>query len=96
MNKNMSPLSQPASKKSKASGLKKLICEVSDLEDDLSTNPVTSTAIGDPLRPWRVEFLSYLKTIEAAPLAGMSTIQWWGVSIAYAALNPKFCTNYVI
>jgi len=40
-----------------------------------------SASTGDPLRPWRVEFLSYLETIEAAPPAGMSTIQWWGVSV---------------
>jgi hypothetical protein len=96
MNQTTSSSSQPASKRSKAGGLKKLIREVlSDSEYDLSTNPATSMAIGDPLRPWRAEFLSYLETIEAALPPGMSTIQWWGVSIAYAALNPKFRTNNV-
>lgn len=61
----------------------KLIRQVqSDSEDDMSPNAaITST--GDPLRPWRAELLSYLETLEAALPAGMSTIQWWGVSIIY-------------
>jgi len=70
---------QPATKQSKSGGLKKLIREVlSDSEDDASTNPTTSS--GDPSRPWRAEFLGYIETIEASLPAGMSTIQWWGVS----------------
>ncbi|KAG2367560.1 hypothetical protein BDR07DRAFT_1372713 [Suillus spraguei] len=53
-------------KQSRAGGLKNLICEVlSDSEDDSSTNPVP-TSIGDPTRPWRAEFLAYLKMVEVA------------------------------
>jgi hypothetical protein len=82
--------SQPTSKKSKAGGLKKLIRQVqSDSEDDMSPNAATASA-GDPLRPWRAEFLSYLETLEAALPAGMSTIQWWGVSILYYT-TPEIC-----
>ncbi|KAG2097411.1 hypothetical protein BD769DRAFT_1394522 [Suillus cothurnatus] len=71
-------LSQPASKKSKVGRLKSLIQEVlSDSEDDLSVNP-TLASIGNPLWPWRAEFISYIETIEATLPAGMTTIQWWG------------------
>jgi hypothetical protein len=64
-------------------GLKSLIREVlSDSEDDLSTNP-TLASIGDPLRPWRAEFMSYIETIEAALPAGVTTIQWWGVRVLH-------------
>jgi len=73
----------PHSGKGKAGGLKKLIRQVqSDSEDDMPPN-AASTSAGDPLRPWIREFLSYIETLEAALPAGMSTIQWWGVSIVY-------------
>jgi hypothetical protein len=45
------------------------------------------TSIGDPTRPWQAEFLAYLKTVEAAPPSGMSTIQWWGVHIFWLLKN---------
>jgi hypothetical protein len=74
--------SEPTTRKSKAGALKKLIQEVlSDSDDDdLSSTAIPS--VRDPLRPWRTEFLSYLETFEAVPPAGMSMIQWWGVSIS--------------
>jgi hypothetical protein len=93
LNQSMSLLlSQPTSKKSKAGGLKKLIQQVqSDSEDDMLPNAATASA-GDPLQPWRAECLSYLKTLEAALPAGMSTIQWWGVSMVNYT-TPKFIDN---
>ena len=80
VNKARLDSSQPAFKKSKAGGLKSLIREVlSDSDDEFLANATPTTSIGDPSRPWRAEFLSYLETIEATPPAGMTTIQWWGV-----------------
>jgi len=65
--------------KSKVSGLKKLIRQVqSNSEDNSKADIGRSTA--DPLKPWRVKFWGYIKTIKAALPARMSTIQWWGVS----------------
>lgn len=73
-------LSQPTTTKSKVSGLKKLIREVqSDSEDDAEPEP-GATSPSDPSKPWRAEFTSYIETIEAVQSAGMTTIQWWGVS----------------
>ena len=96
LNQSMSSSSllQPTSKKSKAGGLKKLIRQVqSDSEDDMPPNAATASA-GDPLRPWRAEFLSYIETLEAALPAGMSTIQWWGVSIVYYT-TPKLVADHI-
>jgi hypothetical protein len=88
LNKAESSSSQPTAKKSKAGGLKRLIREVlSDSDDDPTPNAATTMAVGDPSRPWRAEFSSYLKTIEAAPPAGMSTIRWWGVSTGHPILQ---------
>jgi hypothetical protein len=86
--KFLSPL-QPASKKSKAGGLKSLIWEViSDSEDDLPMNP-TPTSTCNPSQPWRVEFMSYMETVEVALPTGMTSIQWWGVhtTVTYSE-NP--------
>lgn len=33
----------------------------------------------DPSKPWLDEFQGYLASREAVP-AGMTTIEWWGVS----------------
>jgi hypothetical protein len=83
--------SQPASKKSKAGGLNSLIWEViSDSEDDSPMNPTsTSTSTCNPSQPWRVEFMSYMETVETALPAGMTSIQWWGVhtTVTYSE-NP--------
>lgn len=74
-------LSQPTTTKSKVGGLKKLIREVqSDSEDDSVVLEPGIMSIGDPSKPWRAEFTSYIETIEAAPSTGMTTIKWWGVS----------------
>jgi hypothetical protein len=73
------PAPQPAVKKSKTGGLKKLIREVgSDDEDDIP-DAAASTANFDPLKPWLPDFKRYIDTLEATPPPGMSTIQWWGV-----------------
>jgi hypothetical protein len=79
LNKNISspPLT---TSKSKVRGLKKLIRQVqSDSEDEEEEDIGGRESTADPLKPWRVEFLGYIETIEAALPAGMSTIRWWGV-----------------
>jgi hypothetical protein len=80
-------LLQPVATKSKVGGLKRLIREVqSDSEDDFEAEPGASS-IGYPSKPWRAEFTSYIETIEATPSAGMTTIQWWGVSHFHSLLT---------
>ncbi|KAG2351105.1 hypothetical protein BDR07DRAFT_1386545 [Suillus spraguei] len=44
----------------------------------IHANP-TLASIGNPLRPWRAEVMSYIETIEATLPAGMTIIQWWGL-----------------
>jgi hypothetical protein len=68
---------------------------ISDGEDDTPIQRLQQKSKPtDPLRPWRVEFLSYIETLETTLLAGMSTIQWWGVSIVdYTA--PQFVTDHI-
>jgi hypothetical protein len=79
--------SQPATTKSKVGGLKRLIREVqSDSEDDSEAEPGPAS-IRDPSKPWRAEFTNYIETIEAAPSAGITTIQWWGVSHFHSLLT---------
>jgi hypothetical protein len=69
-------LLQPATTKSKVGSLKRLIQEVqSDSKDDSEAEP-GAASIRDPSKTWRVEFTSYIETTEAAPLAGITTIQW--------------------
>jgi hypothetical protein len=78
----MGALSLQSIKRGKASGLRKLICETqsSDSEDDDTTTPVSPTNT-DPHRPWLGDFRAYIDASETKILQGMSTIQWWGVSI---------------
>jgi hypothetical protein len=67
-------------KKGKISGLKKLIRETEsdDEDDDLIHHGQATTS--DPSKPWWPDFNYYVETSEAKLPAGMSTIQWWGVS----------------
>ncbi|KAG2351374.1 hypothetical protein BDR07DRAFT_1386077 [Suillus spraguei] len=40
-------------------------------------------AVAAPLasaQPWQADFTKYMDTLEAAPLPGMCTIQWWGIN----------------
>jgi hypothetical protein len=72
-------MSQPLLvKKGKTSGLKKLIRKAqSSDEDDDDETVVTHT---DPSRPWYASFKDYVDAVETKPPAGISIIQWWGVS----------------
>ena len=72
--------SRPSEKKGKASGLRKLIRETQSSDEDDTMNN-SAAANSDPSRPWYADFKNYIDTLEAKPLPGMSTIQWWGVSI---------------
>ena len=57
------------------------ICETqsSDNDEDFGNSALTTDA--DPSRLWRADFKNYIDTLEAKPPAGMTTVQWWGVSI---------------
>lgn len=69
--------------KSKTGGLKRLIRAVASDDEDESPEVTTSTLHADPTKLWRSEYRSYLDTVEATPPAGMTTIQWWGVSLCF-------------
>jgi hypothetical protein len=74
--------SRPPTKKGKASGLRKLIRENQSSDEDEAIANSTTAAITNPSRPWYADFKNYIDAIESKPPAGMSTIQWWGVSIS--------------
>jgi hypothetical protein len=84
----------PSAKKGKASGLRKLIRETqsSDEDDDMAA----STADTDPSRPWHADFKKYIDTSEAKPPAGMSVVQWWGVSILSLRVVLRLLTSALI
>ena len=67
-------------KKGTISGLKKLIgkTESDNEDDDLIHHGEATTS--DPSKSWWLDFNHYVETSEAKLPAGMSTIQWWGVS----------------
>ncbi|KAG2131866.1 hypothetical protein BD769DRAFT_1386572 [Suillus cothurnatus] len=67
---------QTCIKKGKASSLKKLIHQTqsSDKDEDIRAAAPSVSA-----KPWQADFMKYMDMVEAAPLSGMSTIQWWGI-----------------
>jgi hypothetical protein len=67
---------RPSVKKNKKPGIKKLLRELSDDEDDPNTTPVPSD---DSDKPWRPEFSRYLNADHELS-EGMTSIKWWGVS----------------
>lgn len=84
--------SRPAVKKSKTGGLKKLIREVeSDDDDEEFPDVMALTTNFDPSKPWLPDFRKYIDTSEATPPPGMTTIQWWGVSLIFQF--RCVCTN---
>lgn len=76
----------PVPTKGKASTLKKLIREViSSDEDDAFGGITTGSSHTDyfvAVEPWRAGFNAYIDTIEADVPKGMSTVEWWGVSLS--------------
>jgi hypothetical protein len=78
---NSSSAPQPSVKKGRASGLKKLIRETLSSDEDEGLGHSAEATDTDPSRPWWPDFKNYMDTLEAKPPAGMSTIEWWGVSI---------------
>jgi hypothetical protein len=81
------PTSQQSAKKGKASGLRKLIRETQSLDDDEDFGNLALTTDADPSRLWHADFKNYVDTLEAKPLAGMTTVQWWGVSIFSSSVH---------
>jgi hypothetical protein len=85
---------QTCIKKGKASSLKKLIHQTqsSDKDEDIRAAAPSVSA-----KPWQADFMKYMDMVEAAPLSGMSTIQWWGVcSIHFLTVLyylPFLCTR---
>jgi hypothetical protein len=76
----------PSEKKGEASSLRKLIHEAQSSDDDNSMDDSTTTANTDPFRPWYADFKNYIDTLEVKPPPGMSTVQWWSVSIFHYVL----------
>ena len=76
----------PSVKKGKASGLRKLIHENQSSDEDESMDNSGMKANIDPSRPWYADFKNYIDMSEAKPPPGMSTVQWWGVSILFYTL----------
>jgi len=73
-------------KKNKKPGIKKLLHELSDDEDDPDTTPAPAN---DSDKPWCPEFRKYLDTIHELS-EGMTSIKWWGVSHLFL-FNEEFC-----
>ena len=61
----------------KTKGLRALLREVSDDEEETMGNVEPSD---DPERPWLRDYQAYLDVREQIP-EGWTTIKWWGVSI---------------
>ena len=83
----LTPTSQQSAKKGKASGLRKLIRETQSSDDDEDFGNSASITDADPFRPWHADFKNYVDTLEAKPPAGMTTVQWWGVSIPSSSVR---------
>lgn len=73
-------LDVPESSKSKKTkgGLRALLRELSDDEDNTTDSPPGISE--DPDRPWSQPFSAYMDAIEQVP-DGWSAIQWWGVCV---------------
>ncbi|KAG2358172.1 hypothetical protein BDR07DRAFT_1489780 [Suillus spraguei] len=71
-----------------------LLQPASKKKDDLSVNP-TLASIGNPLRPWRAEVMSYIETIEATLPAGMTIIQWWGINALRYPVWASLAQDYL-
>jgi hypothetical protein len=71
---------KPTGKKNKTVGIKSLLRELSDDEDeDIPTIPSSSD---DSEKPYWREFCGYLDAIHEVP-EGMTSIKWWGVSLSH-------------
>jgi hypothetical protein len=81
---------KPAVKKNKKQGIKSLLRELSDDDEDGSnTAPAPSD---DASKPWRAEFRRYIDAVHELS-EGMTTIKWWGVSHLFIQQNPV-CINF--
>ena len=69
----------PDSSKSKKTkgGLRALLRELSDDEDNVTDSP-SGILVEDPDRPWYRHFSAYMDAVEQVP-DGWSVIKWWGV-----------------
>lgn len=71
-------------KRSNKCGVKSLLRELSDDKDDSDTTAMPSD---DSDASWHLEFRGYLDAVHKLP-EGMTSIQWWGVSLPALARMP--------
>lgn len=69
---------KPVPKKLKKGGIKTLLRELSDDEDDNDSNTPSPLECPDSDKPWLREFRAYLDAIHELS-DGMISIKWWGV-----------------
>jgi hypothetical protein len=76
---NDGSITRPSAPSRKDKGLRTLLRELSDDEEDT----VVDTGLDvpdDPQRPWLRDYRAYIDILEQVP-EGWTAIQWWGVSI---------------
>jgi len=61
-------------------GLRSLLRELSDDDDDTVSSNIGSNISEDPNRPWLLSFQVYMDAVEQVP-DGWDAIRWWGVSV---------------
>jgi hypothetical protein len=71
---------RPSAPSRKNKGLRVLLRELSDDEDDAVMDTGLNVPI-DPQCPWLRDFRAYVDVHERVP-EGWTSIQWWGVSIS--------------
>lgn len=64
-------------------GIRNLICETQSSDKGDSMDKSAMMASTDPSRPWYADLKNYIDTLEAKSPLGMSTVQWWGLSIIF-------------
>ena len=71
-------MTRPSAPSRKDKGLRTLLRELSDDEEDIAVNTGLDVP-DDPQRPWLRDYHAYVDVLEQVP-EGWTAIQWWGVS----------------
>jgi hypothetical protein len=71
---------RPSAPARKDKGLRVLLRELSDDEEDAAIDTGLDVP-DDPQRPWVRDFRAYVDVLEQVP-EGWTAIRWWGVSIS--------------
>jgi hypothetical protein len=74
----------------KGKGLRALLRELSDDEDDMMKDTANGLDVpaDDPQRPWLRDFCAYMDVPEQVR-EGWSAIQWWGVRFQFQFSNNR-------